>query len=528
MIRFMTRSVLFVFLYVSVSVPPLVAQASTGAQVPRDFAADLERFIETTMAELGVPPGLAIAVVRGDETLYLGGFGYRDVEARLPVEPSTVFYIASSTKSFTGLAAAILEQKGVLDLDTPFVEIVPEARIPGASGGSADESPVTLMDLLTHTAGIENFGIVFRTAYSGQHTSEQLIELIARSEREERVFEYDNIGYVLASLAIDHATGQSWKDVLEEEIFEPLGMQGTTASVSRAQAENWPLASPYTSTPDGFEEIPFAKTDATMHAAGGLLTTVEDLALWLLANLNEGRLGGRQILPAETVERAQRSYTAVDAKFERFHRMGYGLGWYHVEWDGERMLHHFGSFPGFRSHISFLPDRDLGIAVLINEDGHGFLLPDLIARYAYEKLLGRLDVEGRYEAEVAAYAEKMRKDQAEQRAERAERAGRAGRAGGAALTSYVGTYENPDLGVVMIAAGGEGAIITRIGHLCAPLEPGAEPATARVEFLPGMAAGVVGGAAADGHFTRLQIFGQPWSRIDTTGQPARCNQGGDE
>lgn len=491
---------------------PVLALALTAAPAraqEADIGPRLDRFIEGAMAELGVPPGLAIAVVRGDETLHLRGFGYRDVEARLPVEPETVFYIASSTKSFTGLTAAVLAARGEIDLDWPFSRLIPEARLPADAGGLP---PVTLRDLLTHSAGLENFGIVFRTAYSGQHDAAGLVALIERSEPGERAFEYDNIGYVLASLALERATGRSWKTLLDEEVLRPLGLRRTTASVRRAEIGGWPIAAPYGGSPDGFERIPFVKTDATMHAAGGLLSTAADLAVWLRAHLGQGRLNGRQVLPADAFREAHRCAVPVEAEFERFRRTGYGLGWYCAEWEGERMLHHFGSFSGARAHVSFLPAHGVGVAVLINDDGHGFLLPDLIARYAYESLLGRPDVEVRFAREIEAFAETMRADMEEQRSARLERAARAPSLG-RGTEAYVGTYENPDLGTLVIERRPEGQLAGRIGALEGILGPGSEAETARFEPVPGMAAEIAFSAGEDRVVRELTLFQRPWRRV---------------
>lgn len=327
-----------------------------------EMVARLDASLTQIIGELNTVPGLAVAVVQDSAVVYLRGFGYRDVEAKLPVTPQTTFYIASSTKSFTGLLAALLAYEGKLDLDAPMSLYLPEARLPAPLSPDA----VTVRELLTHTFGFENEPIVTRTAYTGQYTPELLVRLLEHSTPNEfgKAFSYSNLGYVLTSLIIDRLENRSWKDILSQKVLQPLGMKHTTSYVSKAT--EWPLAVPYFRRVER-ERLPFAKKDNTMHAAGGLLSTAEDLANWLLVNINNGRLEGRQVFPAAVMHRVHRQQTSLDQQFYRFHRFGYGVGWYLADYEGDTLYHHFGSFSGFRAHISFMPASRIGVAVLMNE-----------------------------------------------------------------------------------------------------------------------------------------------------------------
>ena len=324
---------------------PTAAQQRPTAE---EFAAKLDVFIEEVMA-LDLAPGLAVAVVRGDETLFERGYGYADVESGRPVTTETLFYIASSTKSFTGMAAAILHERGELDLDGSLADMIPGVNL----GPGLDPSAITLRDLLTHTHGIENTGPVsFRAAFSGVHTHETMVDLLQTHGPAEdgRDFEYGNIGYNVASLAMDAHLVESWKDVLKREIFDPLGMRGTSGYLSRVPEDR--LAMPYGVEPGGFERVPYTKGDGNMHAAGGLVTTVTDLARWVRANLNEGRLGTEQILDPRAVADAHRPHAEQDGSYMSFARTGYGLGWNTGSYDGDSFTHHFGGILGIpRSHV---------------------------------------------------------------------------------------------------------------------------------------------------------------------------------
>lgn len=459
----------------SLALLPALALALAGcgpsAEAPevRSFAGadSLGAFIERALATVEAVPGLSIAVVDGDEVVFLAGYGQRDAEADLPMQAETVSYIASSTKSFTGLATALLAHEGVLDLDAPITRYLDGLRF-ASEALSADS--ITLRDLLTHTHGIDNDPVVVRTAFTGDHTPRELHRVLAEeSVPDDPGFQYGNIGYVVASLVIDEVTGTSWKEVLDERIFRPLGMDRTTAYVSRARQEDWHVAAPYSGAgPEGRERRPFWKADETMHAAGGLLTTAADLARWLEAQLEEGRVDGAPVFPAEVVAETHRKQAELDADFWRFHRHGYGLGWYVSDYEGETLLHHFGSFPGYRAHVSFMPEHDLGVAVLINELPAGLFLPDAVATYAYDLALGKPGLSGKYQEvldELATQVEERREAVRQDRERRVARPQELPRP----LEAYTGTFRSPAYGEMDVYERG-GELGARVGLLRSDVE----------------------------------------------------------
>jgi CubicO group peptidase (beta-lactamase class C family) len=448
-----------------------------GVQVLVD---SLDPFVRGLVAD-GFVPGVAVVVVQRGGPAFTRGYGVRDVNTREPVTPQTGFYIASSTKSFTGTLAALLDQRGVIDLDAPLSRYLPELRMnPPLSADS-----ITLRALLTHTSGIRNEPVVFRTAFSGVHDDAMLVRLLAQSTPIPRAYRYDNLGYVVAGLAMERATGREWQDLLRDEIFRPLGMMHTTARVSEARAAGWPLAAPHLTGPDSVVRITLEKQDNTMHAAGGILTTPEDLVRWLRAQLDEGRVDGRQVIPGGVVREAHTPTAMHTDTFYRYVRTGYGLGWQTAEYEGERMIQHFGGFEGWRAHVSFLPDRGIGVAVLINDGSPiGGPAPDVIATYAYDLLLGRPGVNAKYAAERA----RMEQNAAEMRQRiRADQARRAARPPTPEERKpfFAGTYENEQMGTLEIRVRENRELWATLGNLSARLDPFTRPDALRLEFLPG-------------------------------------------
>ena len=303
---------------------PLVGAPPAPAQTAPPPLAQVDAPLQELMA-MDLAPGMAVAVVQDGEVIYLRGFGFADVENQRPVTPDTVFYIASATKPFTATAVAILDDRQELDLDGSLDLYLPRATY----HEDIDPALITLRQLLTHTHGLANSGPVsFRVAFSGEYTPQLLRELLQYHGPAEtgRTFRYSNIGYNVASMAMDDTLGISWKNVLHRELFEPLSMTSTSAYASRIDPKR--LAQPYRAEPSGVSRQRYVKADNNMHAAGGLMTTASDLTAWHKANLDHGRVNGRQVLSADAIAEAHRPYAKQDSSFGPFGRTGYGLGWH--------------------------------------------------------------------------------------------------------------------------------------------------------------------------------------------------------
>ena len=446
---------------------------------PSDAAArDIDRFVVQTLRDIPDLASVGIAVVRDGKPYYARAFGSADREKATPADARTGYYIASSTKSYTGLACAILADRGVLDLDAPITKYLPEVKM----DAPLDAGKITLRRLLTHTSGMENDGIVFRTAFSGEHTPQQLVALLNLSRPGKEGFNYDNLGYVVASMVIERVTGQPWQQVLDALIFTPLRMNDTTAYMSQAQLR--PLASPYDMNRKGeMELLTFVKNDQMMHAAGGIVTTPADLVRWLEANVNDGRIGSRQVIPAAPFREAHRQQVVAKADREHFNAHGYGLGWYQADYEGDKVLFHLGGFEGWRAHISFMPDKKIGVAVVTNSGGMNGVALNLIAESIYDRLLNKPSA-GTTSAERLA---KLKADM-QQRRERfvadVEKRSKRPWMLQHPNEAYAGVYESPLYGTLRIEQRGS-KLFASLANLSAAVEAFTEPESARVELVPG-------------------------------------------
>ena len=487
-----------------------VRPSNADARPQNDSLAALDAYVAELSKRLPVTPGLSIAVASGDRIVYARGFGYRDLKAKLPVTPQTQFYIASTTKSFTATAAKLLADEGKFDLDAPLKKYFPNLVLKAPL--SAEQ--ISIRDLLTHRSGISNEAINFRTAYTGQYDSGVLLELLASYSRPTTPeFRYSNIGYLVAALAMEKATGETWQQIVERKLFVPLALKSTTAYASKAQASG-NFARPYLASAGGaFDELPY-KEDSTMHAAGGISSSAEDLAKWLVLNMNGGKHEGRQIIPSASLEEVLAPQINQKRDFYRFKRYGYSLGWNIGTYNGDKFIHSFGEFPGFRPHVSFMPEHKIGVVVLVNESTDAFSLPDLIACDIYDHLRGRKPLDARANPEIDKYLANLQKG----RDERAKKAA-APSAGTAekkreptlAHAAYAGEYENPEWGKIVVAADAD-KLSLRFGIINSALvHTTGDTFTAALR--PGDAAQVSFNVDANAGVSGLKVVGQTFNRV---------------
>ena len=464
----------------AVAVVLAASPAAAGPDVAR-FRTEADAFIRRAMDQVGVVPGLSIAVVDGEEVVLAAGYGVADLGTGTPVDADTGFYIASSTKSFTALALAAMAERGEIDLEAPL------ATWSTAPGLPADlAARVSLADLLSHRSGLDNSPMSFRAAMSGEHTPEVMQRLIAatvaRDNTPHGTFRYSNAGYNLATTLLEARDGRDWRVLVRDEVLRPIGMSDTTGWVSEARAGSVVAVGHLGHGPDGPVRSPLQKVDSTMQSAGGLVSTADDMARWLEIQINDGVLDGRRIFPAGLVASTHRPLAANDAAFGPYVRESYGLGWQIGRYGDDVLIHHFGNFAGSRAHVSFMPERRLGVVVMVNEDAIAGGLADLVANYVYDWHAGRPDLEAAYDTALAglvANRDRARASIAGQQADRATRPWMLARP----LSAYVGIYESPVMGTVRVAER-DGALVVSVGVMEAVAEPFTRPESLRVELAP--------------------------------------------
>jgi len=440
-IFFRSRALRVAPLAVMLMSDPVSVSAQTSTEGDPTIVRDLDAFIERVMAT-DLTPGIGVAVVRGTDVIYAKGFGFADRERSRRATADTQFYVASTTKSFTALAGAVLASRGLIDLDMSLTRALPGAKW----HPQVSPDQITLRDLLTHTHGIAGGPIEIRTAFTGEFTNAQLLDILKfhGPAATGRSFAYSNLGYNVFGMVLDEKFKDGWKHVLQGEVFDPLAMQSTTAWISKVDPNR--QAQPYELGAGGRpERVAYAKRDENMQAAGGHVSTANDLARYLIAHLHGGRINGQQALPQAAVRLTHRQQVEQNRDYGSFHRFGWGLGWDLATYDGDTILQRFGGFQGFHSHVSFMPERGIGVVVLGNGGGASSFVADMIATYAYDRVLAKPTLPVRSEERWKAFVDQVARARAFIAKDLATRQARP-QTTPLPLDAYVGTYESPPLG----------------------------------------------------------------------------------
>jgi len=483
----------------------------------KDFNAAFDAQVRKTMATFPDLPGIAIVVIKDDRPIFVRAYGMADKEAGIKADSDTLFYTASSTKSFTALAAAMLDQEGKIKLSDPVTKYTPGIRF-------KNEIPdkITIRDLLTHTSGLRNEALINRLAFTGQIDQREIDYVFAKGTSFDEAnfgkYSYTNLGYNIYGLALHYHLNKNWQDVLQERIFTPAGLNHTTAYISKARAKKFKIVAPYVISTEGSDagkmvRSGLEKTDENMQSAGGIFMSISDLGRWLNLNMNEGKLDGKQVVPADLIRKVQTGYTTSTRNQPPFSGGGeYGLGWQIGKYRNEKVVYHHGGFAGYRSHVSFMPERKVAVGVLVNNDALGGRLADMLAAYTYDWWLQTESLEAVYASQLQETLTSY-----ENRKQRfaAEAAGRANREWQLTkpFTDYAGKYRNDLWGTIEIAAKDKGLAV-RMGYVDTVATPFTEKDTIRVVMVPGGNGEVIGFIkGAEGKFDSLTYTGATFTKL---------------
>lgn len=335
--------------------------AGAAALAPPRNLDELKARVAKILASHHVP-GVGLALVAGDRLLWAGGVGLADRDAGRPVTADTLFRVGSITKSFVALALVKLSEEGRIDLNAPVSRLAPALRI---ENRWAREAPITVAELLEHTAGFDDMH--FNELYAPLSVEDApLSEILAKNPRSRVArwrpgsrFSYANPGYTVAAYLIEKVTGRRWFDYVRDELLVPLGMRH--AALRWTPEVDARLSRGYD---DGPEAIPYRAI--YHHPAGNLMASPRELAALVQLWLARGRVGGRPLVSRAGLERTERSETAAIRGTD----IDYGLGNYGGI-GPVRERGHDGGIDGFLSAAHYVPERGVGYVVLINSTGRG-------------------------------------------------------------------------------------------------------------------------------------------------------------
>ena len=326
----------------------------------------LDRFYEKTQQEWDVP-GMSVAIVKNGKIIFSKGYGEKETGKNERPDGNTLFAIASNSKAFTASMLGQLVEEGRCNWDDKAVKYLPWFRVydPWVS------SEITLRDLLSHRVGLGTFSgdvIWYKSNLNAREILDRAAFLPA-SFPFRAGYGYSNLMFIAAGEVIREITGKSWYDNVKERFLLPLEMNRTTIYPDRLP-DLGNYAIPHARMDD--RNIPIAYTDwSEIAAMGGLLSSVNEVANWMIFNMNQGKWNNRELLKPSTLNflwTPHNNHLVNHASRNEFNNIfsGYGLGWSLRDYHGRLFVGHTGGYDGMLSAVSMLPDEKLGVVVLTN------------------------------------------------------------------------------------------------------------------------------------------------------------------
>ncbi len=351
--------------------------ASVAAGQRPEAPPNLDAYVQRAMKAFEVP-GIGLAIVKDGVVVTTSGYGVRKLGEGAGVDSRTLFGIASNTKAFTATALGLLVEDGRVAWDAPVIRYLPWFQM----WDPFVTRELTVRDLLVHRSGLGlGAGDLLwwpPSTYNRREIAARL-RFIPLATSFRTAYAYDNVLYLIAGEVIEAVSGQSWEDFVSSRILEKVGMHGSNVRHSSAMAGGH-VAAPHARIDGVVRPVAAFDSDNT-NPAGGINSSAEDLAKWLLVQLNEGRLSdGSRLFSEETARQLTTLVTPIPIQEPppelaalRPNFNGYALGFNVFDYRGRKIVTHTGGLPGYVSRLLMVPDLELGIAVLTNqESGEAF------------------------------------------------------------------------------------------------------------------------------------------------------------
>lgn len=339
--------------------------AEKGAVTPEQVKAatvELEKLAVKEIESTGIP-GLAIVVVYKDEVIFAKGFGVREAGKKDAVDADTVFQLASLSKPIASTVVASVVGEGMAAWDSRISDLDPgfEMFDPWVT------REITVRDFFAHRSGLPNHAgdSLEDVGFSREEILRRL-----RFQRPDTSFRsgyaYTNFGFTEGAVAVARATGKPWEDLSEERLYQPLGMTSTSSRLGDYLKR--PNRASGHVLVDGRWMPKFQREPDAQSPAGGVSSSVNDLAKWMRLQLAGGTFEGRQILAADALAETHHPHMLTGFNHLNGLPVFYGLGW-NVSHDpqGRLRLSHSGAFSlGAATAVYLVPAESLGVAVLTN------------------------------------------------------------------------------------------------------------------------------------------------------------------
>ncbi len=336
---------------------------STRAQRAQNTLDGFDAVIEKALKDFNVP-GLAVGIVVDGHVILAKGYGYRNLEKKLPVTANTLFGIGSASKAFGSFLMGKMMEEGLLYWDQRVIDILPDFRL----WDQHATQNLTLRDLMTHRSGLPRHDFMwYNSSVSRENLVKRLRFLEPTCDIRER-YNYNNLMYMVAGVAMERLGNMSWEDLTTQKILKPLGMNATNFSVD-VMKEASDVAVPYIERKDRLRKMNY-RNITNIGPAGCMNSNVNDLTHWVQMLVAQGVYNGTSMISPATLQEIYAPQVIVTGYPENkeAHLNAYGLGWGIVSYRGHYYVSHDGGTDGFTSAVSLLPQDGIGIVVLANKN----------------------------------------------------------------------------------------------------------------------------------------------------------------
>jgi len=337
-------------------------------------SAQIDTLTERAMTAFDVP-GIAVAVIKDGKVIHSKGYGVRSLNTKEKVDENTLFGIASNSKAFTAAALGILIDEGKLKWDDKVRDYIPEFKL----YNPYVTEEFTIRDLLTHRSGMGlGAGDLMFFPDSSDFTLKDILynlRFLKPVSGFRTKYDYDNNLYIVAGEVVARVSGKSWDDFVEERILRPLGMTHSACSFDRLK-DKTNVIDGHASV-EGKVQVIARSTLKVGHSAGGINSCISDLSKWVLLQLSHGKYGdnlSKKLFSDDVHEEMWTPQTIIPVRNPgpyNTHFSAYGLGFGISDVKGYKQLSHTGGLEGMVTQITMIPELNLGIIVLTNQQEGG-------------------------------------------------------------------------------------------------------------------------------------------------------------
>ncbi len=337
-------------------------------------SASIDSLVERSMKAFNVP-GIAVAVIKDGKVIHSKGYGVRSLRTMERTDENTLFGIASNSKGFTAATLGILVDEGKIKWDDKVRDYIPEFKL----YNPYVTEEFTIRDLLTHRSGMGlGAGDLMFFPDSSDFTLKDIIynlRFLKPVSGFRTKYDYDNNLYIIAGEVVARVSGKSWDEFVEERIIKPLGMTHTAASFDRLKNTNDVIDGH--APVEGKVQVIARSTMKVGHSAGGINSSIADLSKWVQALLSHGKYGegNTKRLFSEEVHRELWTPQTIIPVYNpgpyNTHFSSYGFGFGLSDVNGYKQVSHTGGLEGMVTQITMIPELNLGIIVLTNQQEGG-------------------------------------------------------------------------------------------------------------------------------------------------------------